>query len=149
MINSTFLIHRIMASLNLLRYLVIKDCESDNQVSTNWFENDWLAEGRAGFMWALLSLIMVFAFFFFAMVNNPEVMLLLTTLGDMWRVILFWWDLIAFMLNCYCKKANPFTLPDELWSIILQYITIKSHLYQIFPWEKIFVTFAYLFAGTP
>ncbi|NXR87300.1 GLMN protein, partial [Hypocryptadius cinnamomeus] len=26
-----FLIHRIMASLNLLRYLVIKDCESDNQ----------------------------------------------------------------------------------------------------------------------
>ncbi|NWR94460.1 GLMN protein, partial [Furnarius figulus] len=30
-ICSMFLIHRIMASLNLLRYLVIKDCESDNQ----------------------------------------------------------------------------------------------------------------------
>lgn len=27
-----------MAALNLLRYLVIKDNEHDNQVSDNWFE---------------------------------------------------------------------------------------------------------------
>lgn len=40
-----FLIYRIMASLNLLRYLVIKDCEGDNQVSTDWFENNCLAKG--------------------------------------------------------------------------------------------------------
>jgi hypothetical protein len=31
--NYIFLINRIMASLNLLRYLVIKDNENDNQVS--------------------------------------------------------------------------------------------------------------------
>lgn len=41
-----FLIHRIMASLNLLRYLVIKDCESENQVSSNWFETDWFLISR-------------------------------------------------------------------------------------------------------
>lgn len=34
-----FLINRIMASLNLLRYLVIKDNEKDNQVS-EFFKNE-------------------------------------------------------------------------------------------------------------
>lgn len=75
-----------MASLNLLRYLVIKDCESDNQVSTNWFENDWLAKGleldscEHSYPWFKA----IFFAFFFAMVSSPEVMFLLTTLGDIW-----------------------------------------------------------------
>lgn len=78
-----------MASLNLLRYLVIKDCESDNQVSTKLFENDWLAKGweldscECCYPW-LTSMVLAF---FFAMISNPEVMFLLSTLGDMWCVI--------------------------------------------------------------
>lgn len=66
-----------MASLNLLRYLVIKDCESDNQVSTIWFENDWLAERWIHENTVILdSKNMGFAFFL-AIGSSPEVMLLL------------------------------------------------------------------------
>lgn len=117
-----------MASLNLLRYLVIKDCESDNQVSSIWFENDWWAESWIHMNTVILHSKSVGFAFFFAMVSSPVVMFLLR----LWEIR----DTFLYFDEIVC--IYPFTLPVELWSmsITLEYITTKSHTQQVFPHEK-------------
>lgn len=108
-----FLIHRIMASLNLLRYLVIKDCESDNQVSSNWFETDWFLISRG----LRVSSSQKHVFCIFLPNAQQSRRFYLAVFRNVQCIILSWWNMVAFIFNCYHKQANSFTLPNEIWSL--------------------------------